>query len=133
MDEKLQELLYKAQAAAADVGNTAAAVAVSAVRGAEELMESGKRKARSMELQGEINLLLRQIGEMVYATHTGAPSNSDALFEKLHLIDQRKAELKTLQPSASEACGQEPAGVCAACGAAARAGDLFCRNCGARL
>ena len=67
---------------------------------------------------------------MLYATHTGHPTDSDALLEKLrggrqppggacrleHLLDRRREEA-----------------VCPVCGAPARKDDVFCRACGKRL
>ena len=61
---------------------------------------------------------------MVYATHTGTPTPTEALLEKLREIDVLKAELASLR---------REDGRCAACGAVIPEGDRFCRACGHRL
>ncbi|MBU5625704.1 zinc ribbon domain-containing protein [Oscillibacter sp. MSJ-2] len=136
MDEKLQELLYKVQMAAVDIGNTAAALATSAVRGAEELVETGRQKARLIDLKAEVNLRLREIGELVYGTHTGEPADSEVLFAKLREIDELKAEIAQISGTSAQGEEKEPVQAeicCPNCGAAAQEGDIYCRGCGARL
>ena len=72
---------------------------------------------------------LTEIGEMLYATHTGNPTDSEILQQKLEEIDSLKAEIAVL----NEQIGREQAGRCTTCGASIQEGDAFCRECGGKL
>ena len=159
MDDRLQELFYRVQQTAVDLGNTAADMAATAVRGAANLVQMGRQRTALIDLKAEVNLQLREIGELVYGTHTGKPTDSDILFAKLARIDALKAEIARIEAGAparsfvdAEFRGaaeesadaadfadetdfaDEPQGpVCAACGGENRPGDRFCRHCGEKL
>ena len=92
-------------------------------RAAGDLVDSTKRKFRLAALEGAVEGTLAEVGELLYATHTGTPTDSQVLQEKLEKIDALKAEISRMQGTA----------VCPICGAAARSGDVFCRECGGKL
>ena len=79
MDEKLQELLYAVQKAAADLGDAACA----AGKRANEWVQNGRARVQILDLRTEVNVRLKEIGQIVYNTHTGTPTDSDVLFAKL--------------------------------------------------
>ena len=119
MDEKMHSILDDVRAAAADAGVKA-----------RELLSAGKANIRLAELNAARLTALRQVGEMVYGTHTGSPTDSDVLLAKLQEIDGICAEIAALK----EARGEEPQQqTCAACGKEAKPGDRFCRECGSAL
>ena len=67
---------------------------------------------------------------MLYATHTGHPTDSDALLEKLREVDSLRAERARLEHLLDR---RREEAVCPVCGAPARKDDVFCRACGKRL
>ena len=70
---------------------------------------------------------------MIYATHTGTPTDSDVLLEKLQEIDRLREEAEAIQAEIGRLKGQEAENRCSTCGASTRAEDAFCRACGGNL
>lgn len=128
MNEKLQELLDSVQRTAAQVGDAASDAAYGMGKKAEELLSVAKLRIRIATLEGAVEGALAEIGEMIYATHTGNPTDSEDLLEKLREIDDLKAQIAALHAEIGQ---QQPA--CPTCGAACRPGDSFCRECGGKL
>ena len=132
MNEKLIDILEMVQRTAVQVGDTAADVAYGVGKRAEALLSTAKLNIRAAELKAQVNEQLKSVGEMIYATHTGTPTDSDVLLGKLQEIDELNARLAEL----NELLGRqtEPAAPrCGSCGAPVREGDLFCRECGGKL
>ena len=123
MNERLQELLDAVQRTASQVGGSAADAAYGMGKRAGELLSVAKLNIRIMDLKGAVSTALREVGEMIYATHTGTLTESEVLLAKLQEIDRLEREIARLQGGA----------VCPFCGAAARSGDVFCRECGQKL
>jgi len=73
---------------------------------------------------------LREVGEMIYATHTGTLTESEVLLAKLQEIDGLRQQIDRLEREIARLQG---GAVCPFCGAAARSGDVFCRECGQKL
>ena len=130
MNEKLQELLDSVQRTASQMGDMASDAAYGVGRKAEELLSVAKMNIQIVELKAQVNTSLREVGEMIYGTHTGNPTDSDVLLAKLQEIDALHARIAELNARiAKESAGP----VCPTCGAPARAGDAFCRECGGKL
>ena len=115
---------------ASDVGAAAAAGAARASQTAENVVAYTKLRVSIADLKAEVNLQLRQIGEMVYATHTGDPTDSAEMQKALEAVDALKAEI-----SAQERALQAIRGVsvCPACGHVNPSDHVFCSNCGQSL
>lgn len=129
MNERLYEILDTVQRTAVQVGDTAADVAYGVSKKAGELLSVAKLRVRIATLEGEVRNCLTEIGEMLYATHTGNPTDSEILQQKLEEIDSLKAEIAVL----NEQIGREQTGHCTTCGASIQEGDTFCRECGGKL
>ena len=95
--------------------------------GAKKLTDAAKRQLEIADLHAEVNTCLRELGELLYATHTGTPTDSDRLLEKMQEIDGLKAWLRELEG--------EPVIhlLCPCCGSEVREGDVYCRDCGEKL
>ena len=86
MNERLQELLDAVQRTASQVGGSAADAAYGMGKRAGELLSVAKLNIRIMDLKGAVSTALREVGEMIYATHTGTLTESEVLLAKLQEI-----------------------------------------------
>lgn len=130
MNERLQELLDAVQRTASQVGGSAADAAYGVGKRAGELLSAAKLNIRVMDREREVDAALRQVGEMIYATHTGTPTESEVLLAKLQEIDALREDIRHLEQEIARLQG---GAVCPACGAQAQRGDVFCRECGGKL
>ncbi len=130
MNERLQELLESVRTTGAQVGSAAAGCASCVGKKAEALLSVAKLNIRVMDVKTEINVQMREVGEMIYATHTGTPTESEALLSKLQGIDELRAREAELE---AEIVRLQHRDGCPVCGAQTLAGDEFCRECGTKL
>lgn len=96
MAQKLHSLLHTVRHAATNVGRMAGTTVFVAGQKAESLVDCGKSRLHRMDLQAELNLQFREVGELMYATHTGHPTDSRILLEKLETIDRLYQQLDAL-------------------------------------
>lgn len=128
--EKFYDLMDSLRASVEAAGTLALGTLGLACEGAEKIAEGVKLRYQAARVEGEMDGKLMEAGEMVYATHTGSPTESEELLEKLREIDELKARLAEL----NETLGRTPeAAVCPSCGEAVEDGDRFCRSCGEKL
>ena len=127
MNETMEKLLAAARQGAAQAGDLAVNTAHGLKKKAGETLSAAKQRLRIAALEGEIEGTLAEIGELLYATHTGTPTDSEVLQEKLRKIDALKTEIAVLKG------GPDRPVVCAVCGTQSRPGDVFCRFCGGKL
>ena len=109
MDEKVKELLEKAKLTAGLAADGAVKAAGVVSQKGTQLVEKTKRSFQVFDLNNDVELLMREIGRMVYLTHTGAETDEAA----------QEAEKTTA--------------VCPVCGKACDKNDLYCRVCGEKL
>ncbi|MBE6963879.1 MAG: zinc ribbon domain-containing protein [Ruminococcaceae bacterium] len=130
MNEKMNDLLEQVRRGAVRAGDAAADAAYGVGKMAGELLSVAKLNVRIMDQKAAVNLAMRQLGELLYATHTGDPTESEVLQAKLEEIDALKAEIAALEAQIRKEKGAQTCGVC---GAAIRKDDAFCRKCGGKL
>lgn len=130
MNEKLAALLESVQRTAIQASDVAADAAYGVSKKAGELLSVAKLNIRIMDRKAEVNNALKEVGEILYATHTGVPTDSEILLAKLQEIDALKAEIADLQAQIRQ---EEAAHTCPTCGAFVREEDAFCGECGDQL
>ena len=94
--EKFYDLLDTLRAGVEAAGTLALGTLGLACEGAEKIAEAVKLRYEAARVEGEMDEKLMEAGEMVYATHTGNPTESEELLEKLREIDGLKAQLTEL-------------------------------------
>ena len=130
MNEKLFDLFETVQRTAIQAGNVASDAAYGVGKKANELLAVAKLNIKIMELQRAVKQQMQELGELLYATHTGNPTDSDVLLAKLEEVDGLYAQIAELE----EQIGKEaPAPACNTCGAAGQEDALFCGECGEKL
>ena len=130
MNEKLASLLESVQRTAIQASDVAVDTAYSIGKVAGELLSVAKLNVRIMDRKAAVNAALKEIGEILYATHTGNPSDSEVLLAKLREIDALKAEIADMQ---SRIKREEEQRVCRTCGSVATESAVFCGECGEKL
>jgi len=127
VNKNLYELASMVQRTAIQVSDIAVDTVYGAGKKAGKLADAAKVRLQIVDRKAGVNALLREIGELLYATHIGEPSDSEIMLAKLQEIDALKAEIAGLE----EKLGVKsvPA-VCETCGAEVREGAAFCEECG---
>lgn len=130
MNDTLYELLEKVRGTAVQAGDTAANAVYGINQRASELVSTAKTRMRLVTLKGDVQTALRETGEILYATHTGTPTDSEVLLAKLREIDLLKEQITCLE---SQLAREDSAAVCPTCGAKIRGSISFCGECGGPL
>ena len=130
MDEKLRELQEKARQTCRRASSAAADTAYLAMHQAVRLTDSAKLRLHLAELENRRDRELRRVGELVYATHTGDPTDSEQLLEQLRVVDSVNGQIAEVNAELVRRSGGQ---VCPRCGGASAGGDRYGRRCGARL
>lgn len=133
MNEQLLKLLDSVQRTACQVSDAASNAAYGVSKRAGELLSVAKLRINAATLEGRVEGCKAEIGEMIYATHTGTPTDSDILLAKLQEIDELHAQIATLEAEIARLQGTESTAICPICGAPTREADVFCRECGGKL
>ncbi len=126
----LKKLGHKVGTAALDAAEALEAAAGKLKGKAEDGIERSRLMRAMADLEEEMDLQLHAIGELVYATHRGTPSDSDDIQEILEYMDSLQEEMDAHRQQLEVLAG---AVVCGACGAANGRGNLYCQNCGRPL
>lgn len=120
----------RAKKAAVGLAGAARGGAASLERRAGEAANVLRLRQAVRDLEEEIGLQLREVGELVYATHRGTPSDSQDIQEILEYVDSLREELEAYQRELRTMAGER---FCPACGEANDGANVFCHNCGQPL
>ena len=129
--DKFYDLLDSLRGGVEVAGTLALGTLGLACEGAEKLADAVRLRCQAARVEGEVDGKLMEAGELVYATHSGNPTESGELLQKLQEIDELKARLAELNETLGRTPEEDP--VCPGCGEAVKEGDHFCRSCGEKL
>ena len=97
---------------------------------AADTLALAKLRRTVADLEDEIMLQMCTIGELVYATHRGTPSDSEHLQKILEYVDDLEDEIEGHEQQIKLLLGIVP---CPVCGEDVTEGDVYCQKCGQPL
>ena len=130
MDDKVQELLECIREGAATASVAAADTARLAGKKAGQLVDAAKLNVQLFELSSDFNDILRQLGQVMYDTHTGAEASGETVSRLLAQADevaQRREQVR------ERIAALRQSRICPHCGGTCGQEDKFCRGCGGAL
>ncbi len=130
MNDKLNEVLNRAKAAAFTAGAAAGKGIDAAKSKGSEIAQSAKLSKKAFDLESDVDGLMQSIGKLVYDTHKGLEPSEGELEELLYEVDGKLAELEAVK---EEMNGLKNAKTCPICGKTVSRDDSFCKSCGSSL
>ena len=97
MNDQLGTLFRDLKAVAFQAGDLAADVAYAFASQAGKCMDRGKRSVKIAHLKSDIRIKMQELGELLYATHTGSPTDSEVLLSKMQEIDALTEQLRQVE------------------------------------
>lgn len=94
---------------------------------ATDALERVKLRHAIADLEDEIALQMCAIGDLVYATHCGNPSDSEEMQKILEYVDDLEDEIEGHEQQLKLLMGIFP---CPVCGADVSRDDVYCQKCG---
>lgn len=128
--QSLRGLLTGIGEAALDAASALREGASAAGRRGEELLSRLRLEREIRDLREEINLQMRSVGEMMYASHRGDPADTGAVRTILEYVDGLHEELEAHRRELETLRGLV---ICSGCGEGNSSGSLYCQNCGKPL
>lgn len=127
MDLRMQAFLEKMKIVANRTGQVAGYAADAAGKKASEIASATKMNLQIFDLNTECDVLLREIGEIVYDIHNGLEADSAELDLKMELLDEKQEKIAQLRAQLGTL---KPVITCPVCGKQCSKDDAFCAGCG---
>lgn len=129
MNEKMNEMLRKIRASATIAGEFAAKTAESAGKKASELYGVSKINLRIFDLNTDIDVLYKDVGRIIYASHRNQETSTEELESRLAELDDKTEKIEELK---AELTKLKNTRTCQNCGEVFDKQGSFCPGCGAR-
>jgi len=127
VSNKFSEMAAMVQRTAIQVSDIAVDTVYGAGKMAGKLADEAKIRLKIVDRKAEVNTMLRELGEILYATHIGEPSDSEIMLSKLQEIDALKTEIAELEEQLGR---KEKPCTCDTCGAVVQKDAAYCEECG---
>lgn len=126
----IPKLARAAGDAALDAVSALSEGAYAAGRGIGKILSRVRLEREVRDLREEIDLQMRAMGEIAYASHRGQASGAGQMDEIMEYVDGLHEELDAHRREMETLRGLL---VCPACGEANGASSFYCKNCGTPL
>lgn len=130
MNEKLSKLLGKIRASATVAGEYASKKANSVGKKSVSAFNVSKLNLQIFDLNTDMDVIYKEIGKLIYASHLGEDTDSELLQAKLGEADEKMAKIRELKAEI-ENCKDEKK--CPSCGNSCNTDAAFCEKCGAEF
>ena len=130
MEDRVKEMMDRIRGTASACADAAADTARVAGRKAGQIVDVAKLNVQLFDLNGELNDVLRQLGQVMYNAHLGEGGGDESIPDLLARADELNERIGGMK---DRVAALRQSRSCPACGAACGREDKFCRACGRPL
>ena len=130
MDDRVKELMDRIRRTASAAADACADTARVAGRKAGQIVDVAKLNVQLFDLNGELNDVLRQLGQVMYDAHRGQAGGDESIPDLLARADELNEKIGGMKDRVS---ALRQSRTCGTCGAVCGREDKFCRSCGQPL
>jgi len=127
MKMNFNELVNKIRASATVAGEYAGKKASEIGGKTSDAFNVGKLNVKLFDLNTDMDVLYKEIGKIIYASHAGEDQDSQILEDKLAAADEKMAEIKKIKEKIASRTASKK---CNACGKECENDAAFCSKCG---
>lgn len=128
MKDKINTFLKKVKASATVAGEYAGKKATEIGEKTSDAFNISKLNLKLFDLNTDMDVLYKEIGKLVYASHSGEDASAEELEEKLNAADAKMQEIADIKEQIA-ALGSSKK--CPVCGHECESTAAFCSKCGA--
>lgn len=130
MEDRVKELMDRIRGTASAAADACADTARVAGRKAGQIVDVAKLNVQLFDLNGELNDVLRQLGQVMYDAHRGQVGGDESIPDLLARADELNEKIGGMKDRVS---ALRQSRTCGTCGAVCGREDKFCRSCGQPL
>ncbi|MCI5625075.1 MAG: zinc ribbon domain-containing protein [Clostridiales bacterium] len=130
MEDRVKELMDRIRGTASAAADACADTARVAGRKAGQIVDVAKLNVQLFDLNGELNDVLRQLGQVMYDAHRGRAGGDESIPDLLARADELNEKIGGMKDRVS---ALRQSRTCGTCGAVCGREDKFCRSCGQPL
>ena len=130
MEDRVKELMDRIRGTASAAADACADTARVAGRKAGQIVDVAKLNVQLFDLNGELNDVLRQLGQVMYDAHRGRAGGDESIPDQLARADELNEKIGGMKDRVS---ALRQSRTCGTCGAVCGREDKFCRSCGQPL
>ena len=126
MEDRVKELMDRIRGTASAAADACADTARVAGRKAGQIVDVAKLNVQLFDLNGELNDVLRQLGQVMYDAHRGRAGGDESIPDLLARADELNEKIGGMKDRVS---ALRQSRTCGTCGAVCGREDKFCRSC----
>ena len=121
------ELINKVKASATVAGEYASKKAAKIGEKTSDAFNAGKLNVKLFDLNTDMDVIYKEIGKIIYASHAGEDTEAEALEAKLSQADEKMAEINEIKERIAKLSTSKK---CPSCGKECENDVAFCSKCG---